>query len=82
MTVISESLSVGNIALLVGLVAFGLLAWRSGFVRYIPNSRIGVVEKLWALKGSVTKGLIALDGEAGFQPAVLRGGGRAASNAG
>ena len=74
MTVISESLTVGNIALLLGLVAFGLLAWRSGFIRYIPNNRIGVVEKLWALKGSVTKGLIALEDEAGFQPAVLRGG--------
>ena len=43
-------------------------------VRYIPNTRIGVVEKKWAGKGSVKSGLIALNGEAGFQPSVLRGG--------
>lgn len=72
--VISEYLSLGNVLWVLGSVAFGLLAWRSGFVRYIPNNRIGVVEKLWAAKGSVKKGLIALEGEAGFQPDVLRGG--------
>ena len=42
--------------------------------RYIPNTRVGIVERLWSPKGSVTKGLIALTGEAGFQPNVLRGG--------
>ena len=41
---------------------------------YIPNNRVGVVEKLVSGKGSVRSGLIALDGEAGFQPDVLRGG--------
>ncbi len=51
MTVISDFLSLGNVFLVMGLVAFGLLAWRSGFIRYIPNNRIGVVEKLWAVKG-------------------------------
>ena len=43
-------------------------------VRYIPNDRIGVVEKLWSRSGSVRLGLLALDGEAGFQPEVKRGG--------
>jgi uncharacterized membrane protein YqiK len=43
-------------------------------VRYIPNKRIGIVEKRFSRKGSVRTGLIALDGEAGFQPDVLRGG--------
>src|SRR6187397_1658235 len=42
--------------------------------RYIPNDRVGIVEKLWSPSGSVTSGLIALNGEAGFQPALLRGG--------
>src|SRR6188508_166379 len=42
--------------------------------RYIPNDRVGIVEKLWSPSGSVTSGLIALHGEAGFQPALLRGG--------
>ena len=42
--------------------------------RYIPNDRVGIVEKLWSPSGSVRSGLIALNGEAGFQPALLRGG--------
>jgi uncharacterized membrane protein YqiK len=32
------------------------------------------VEKLWSARGSVESGLIALEGEAGYQPGVLRGG--------
>ena len=43
-------------------------------IRYVPNSRVGVVEKRFGLHGSVRHGLIALRGEAGFQPEVLRGG--------
>ncbi len=43
-------------------------------IRYIPNDRIGIVEKNWSGGGSVRHGLIALSGEAGFQPEVLRGG--------
>jgi uncharacterized membrane protein YqiK len=43
-------------------------------IRYVPNSRVGVVEKRFALRGSVKSGLMALRGEAGFQPEVLRGG--------
>jgi uncharacterized membrane protein YqiK len=42
--------------------------------RYIPNERVGIVEKLWSRKGSVRSGFIALSGEAGYQPDVLRGG--------
>lgn len=63
--------------LVMSLVLLGLLtafAFVSGMVRYIPNDRIGVVEKLWSPKGSVQLGLLALDGEAGFQPELLRGG--------
>ena len=63
------------VQLVVGatLTAFGvalLLSW----IRYIPNTRVGIVEKLVSAKGSVKSGLLALDGEAGFQPDVLRGG--------
>ena len=50
------------------------LAWITGAVRYIPNDRIGVVEKLWSGSGSVKQGLLALAGEAGFQPDLRRGG--------
>lgn len=55
----------------VALVSFLLLL--SG-IRYIPNDRVGVVEKRWSVRGSVKSGFIALEGEAGFQPEVLRGG--------
>ena len=59
---------------LAGLLGLWLLAWLTGAVRYIPNDRIGVVEKLWSGSGSVKLGLLALGGEAGFQPDLRRGG--------
>jgi len=44
-------------------------------MRYIPNNRVGVVEKLWSVGGSVGGGrIIALSGEAGYQARLLRGG--------
>ena len=43
-------------------------------IRYVPNTRCGIVEKRFSRRGSVGQGLIALDGQAGFQPGVLRGG--------
>ena len=64
-----------GILLIGGLVMLGivLLIFLSG-VRVIPNTRIGIVEKRFSPKGSVKSGFIALNGEAGFQPRVLRGG--------
>ena len=57
------------------IVLFALVLFiASGVVRYIGNTRIAIVEKLWSGKGSVKSGIIALNGEAGFQPEVLRGG--------
>src|SRR4051812_42037223 len=49
----------------------------AGFVgaRYIPNDCVGIVEKLWSMKGSVPNGhIVAFNGEAGYQARVLRGG--------
>ncbi len=44
-------------------------------MRFIPNNKIGIVEKRWSGRGSLSGGRqIALDGEAGFQAEVLRGG--------
>ena len=57
-----------------GALAFFALGLIFTWIRFIPNSRVGIVEKLVSGKGSVKSGLIALDGEAGFQPYVLRGG--------
>ncbi|MDD4043595.1 MAG: SPFH domain-containing protein [Anaerolineaceae bacterium] len=42
-------------------------------IRFIPNNRIGIVEKRFGRK-SVKGNFIALHGEAGYQPDVLRGG--------
>jgi len=60
----------------VAIVLFAclLLVAVSGMVKYIPNDRIGVVEKLWSSSGSVQSGLLALNGEAGLQPELRRGG--------
>jgi len=61
---------------LVLWVAFGLFALTVLLLtfRYIPNDRVGIVEKLWSPSGSIEHGIIALNGEAGFQPELLRGG--------
>lgn len=57
----------------VGLFSVLFVAWLG--IRYIPNSKVGIVEKLWSGKGSLGEGeIVALKGEAGFQPHVLRGG--------
>ena len=57
------------------VLALALLfaAWLT--LRFIPNHSVGVVEKLWSAKGSVPEGqILALNGEAGFQADLLRGG--------
>ncbi|MCE7989507.1 MAG: flotillin family protein [Caldilinea sp. CFX5] len=59
----------------VGVIGFFLLiAILSLWIRYIPNNRVGIVEKRWSNRGSIKSGFIALNGEAGFQPDLLRGG--------
>lgn len=64
-------LGVGTIVGLV-LVVILILVIISG-IRFIPNNRVGLVEKRFGSK-SVISGLIALNGEAGYQPQILRGG--------
>ncbi|SMC29159.1 Uncharacterized membrane protein YqiK, contains Band7/PHB/SPFH domain [Andreprevotia lacus DSM 23236] len=55
-------------------VVLAALVYYSRAIVYVPNNRIGIREKLWSGAGSIQSGLIALNGEAGFQPEVLRGG--------
>ncbi len=65
------TIDLGVLALVViGIVV--LIIILSG-IRYIPNNRIGLVEKVFGRR-SVKGGFIALKGEAGYQPDVLRGG--------
>ena len=61
-------------ASILGVLVLVLVLAMSGMVRYVGNNHAAVVEKLWSGRGSITSGLIALKGEAGFQPTVLRGG--------
>lgn len=43
--------------------------------RYIPNDKVGIIEKFWSTTGSVAEGrIIALSGQAGYQSSILRGG--------
>ena len=57
------------------LLALFILAMMLFGVRYIPNDRVGIAEKFWSRKGSVRAGqIIALNGEAGYQVDLLRGG--------
>jgi uncharacterized membrane protein YqiK len=59
----------------LGVLLLLLLCTEGLGLRYIPNNRVGIIEKLWSAKGSVTEGrIIALNGEAGFQSDLLRGG--------
>lgn len=60
------------VAVLVVVVPL-VLWWLT--VKVIPNDKVGVVEKLWAGQGSVSGGrIIAMNGEAGYQAELLRGG--------
>ncbi len=67
-------MTIGSILLILGLMVLVMLALLvlSG-IRFIPNNRVGIVEKRFGAK-SIETGLIALKGEAGFQPKLLRGG--------
>ena len=61
--------------IVVGVLGAWCVWWLiTNWIRYIPNTSVGLVEKLISGKGSLQSGLIALNGEAGFQPEVLRGG--------
>jgi uncharacterized membrane protein YqiK len=59
--------------LAVAVIVLVALTFVSNAIVYIPNDRVGIVERLWGAS-SLTHGLIALNGEVGFQPQVLRGG--------
>jgi uncharacterized membrane protein YqiK len=61
-------LVIGGVILAV-LLIFGL--WG---LKIIPNNRVGILEKRFSAKGAIKDGFIALNGEAGYQPNVLRGG--------
>lgn len=65
---------IGATTVLTVAGALFLLVLLSSAIVYVPNNRVGILERLWSPKGSVTAGIIALKGEAGFEPDMLRGG--------
>ena len=65
-------LSFGTLSISVGILVLLMLLYSS--IVYVPNNRVGILERLWASKGSVTQGIMALHGEAGYVPDLLRGG--------
>ena len=58
----------------VVVIVFIFLLRAANIFRYIPNNQVGIVEKLWATKGSIKTASSRLHGEAGFEPEMLRGG--------
>src|SRR5258707_14772905 len=58
---------------LAGLGVLVVLFFLAG-IRFIPNNKVGIVEMRISPRGSLDRGVIALKGEAGFQPGMLRGG--------
>lgn len=61
------------VTLVVLLVAVPLVLRFLLGLRFIGNTEVGIVEKIWG-GGHLTGHIIALNNEAGFQPDVLRGG--------
>jgi uncharacterized membrane protein YqiK len=58
----------------VAIAVLFVLSLLSG-MHIIPNNRVGIIEKLWSLRGQVREGrLMVLNGETGYQASVLRGG--------
>ena len=58
---------------LLVIIGIILLLKIVGF-RVISNNKIAVIEKWWSNKGSLNEQIIALHGEAGYQPQIIRGG--------
>lgn len=58
-----------GIVVLLYLLIFKILG-----LRVISSNEVAVVEKWWSPKGSLKDSIIALNGEAGYAPGLLRGG--------
>jgi uncharacterized membrane protein YqiK len=56
------------------LIAFYLLVFVILGLRVIASDEVAVIEKWWSFRGSLRDSIIALNGEAGYAPLLLRGG--------
>lgn len=57
-----------------GIVVLYILIFKVLGLRVIGSNEVGVIEKWWSFKGSLKDSIIALNGEAGYSPDLLRGG--------
>ena len=69
-----ELLSANPLLSLIAVPVVLVVVYILGSIRYIPNSKVAIIDKRFSPRGSITNGIIALNGEAGYQPLVLRGG--------
>ncbi len=57
-----------------GILVLYLLIFKILGLRIISSNEVAVVEKWWSMHGSLKDAIIALNGEAGYEPDLLRGG--------
>jgi uncharacterized membrane protein YqiK len=61
--------------IIIGALILAFIVLKVIGIRIIPSDCVGIAEKWWSFKGSIKDGgIIALNGESGYQPEVLRGG--------
>lgn len=60
--------------IVISLLVLYLLIFQIMGLRVINSNEVAVVEKWWSFKGSLKDSIIALNGEAGYEPSLLRGG--------
>jgi len=68
-TMVLWLLVIAGAVLLLYLLIFVILG-----LRVIKSDEVAVIEKWWSLRGSLRDSIIALNGEAGYSPNLLRGG--------
>jgi Uncharacterized protein conserved in bacteria len=59
---------------IVSILAIYVIIFKILGLRIINSNEVGVIEKWWSFKGSLKNSIIALNGEAGYSPDLLRGG--------
>jgi len=57
-----------------GLIALYIIIFKILGLRVINSNEVAVIEKWWSVRGSLKDSIIALKGEAGYSPDLLRGG--------
>jgi len=62
------------IYLLLSIFLLYIIIFKVFGLRIISSDEVGVIEKWWSFKGSLKNSIIALNGEAGYSPDLLRGG--------